>query len=148
VEELPMEVTDHPTVADWTWPENNINQFNIQVTGYDDYRPLAIYVRDSGGAILAGLTAFTWGGTLRILFLWVDENWRRRGYGTRLLAVAEEEAITRRCKQVVLDTHSFQAPAFYPGRGYTACGVTLDYPVGYQQTTFQKRLGQPQPPTN
>lgn len=25
-------------------------------------------------------------------------------------------------------------------RGYTACGVTEDYPVGFQHFTFQKRL--------
>lgn len=92
------------------------------------------------GAIIAGLTAFTWGGTLRILVLWVHESWRRHGYGTQLLAAAEQEALARGCEHAVVDTHSFQAPQFYPKRGYTVCGLIDDYPVGYQQIVFQKRL--------
>ena len=65
---------------------------------------------------------------------------RRQGYGTQLLQAAEQEAIVRGCEQAVVDTHSFQAPQFYPQKGYTVCTVIDDYPVGYQQLVFQKRL--------
>jgi GNAT superfamily N-acetyltransferase len=135
-----IQVTDQPAESDWHWLEDSINQFNMRLTGYQDYRPLAIFLRDSMGEIIAGLTAFTWGGTLRILFLWVHENWQRQGYGSRLLEAAEQEALARGCKQAVVDTHSFQAPQFYPKKGYTVCGVIDDYPIGYQQIVFQKRL--------
>lgn len=137
---MQIQVTDQPAEVDWHWLEDNINQFNMHLTGYQDYRPLAIFVRDPLGAIIAGLIAFTWGGTLRILVLWVHENWRRHSYGTQLLAAAEQEAWARGCEQAVVDTHSFQAPQFYSNRGYTVCGVVDDYPVGYQQIFFQKRL--------
>jgi GNAT superfamily N-acetyltransferase len=140
VDEVPIQVTDHPAEADWQWLEDNINRLNMHLTGYVDYRPLAVFLRDTNGTIIAGLTAFTWGGTLRILTLWVQENWRRQGYGTQLLTAAEREAQTRGCKQAVVETHSFQAPEFYPDRGYKVCGVTDDYPIGYQHITFQKRL--------
>jgi GNAT superfamily N-acetyltransferase len=140
VEEFQIQVTDQPAETDWLWLEDSINQFNIQLTGYHDYRPLTIFIRDLEGAIIAGLTAFTWGGTLRILVLWVHENWRRQGLGIRLLAVAEQEARTRGCKQAIVETHSFQAPEFYPQRGYSACGLTDDYPVGHQYIAFQKLL--------
>lgn len=140
MDEFPIQVTDHPAETDWQWLEERINRFNIQRTGYDDYRPLAIFIRDSAGVIIAGLSAFSWGGTLRILTLWVDEHWRRHGYGTRLLIAAEQEALARGCKQAVVETHSFQAPLFYPDRGYTACGVTEDYPVGFQHIAFHKGL--------
>jgi GNAT superfamily N-acetyltransferase len=133
--EYQIQVTDQPAEMDWQWLEDN-----IQLTGYHDYRPLAIFIRDTVGAIIAGFTAFTWGGTLPILVLWVHENWRRHGLGTQLLAAAEQEARARGCKQAIVETHSFQAPEFYPERGYTACGVTDDYPVGYQYLAFQKRL--------
>ena len=140
---MQIQVTDQPAEIDWQWLESTIDQFNMHLTGYQDYRPLAIFVRDSLGAIIAGLTAYTWGGTLRILVLWVHENWRKHGYGTQLLAAAEQEALARGCKQAVVDTHSFQAPQFYPQRGYTVCGVIDDYPVGYQEIVFQKRLSAP-----
>jgi GNAT superfamily N-acetyltransferase len=138
--EFPIQVTDHPTETDWQWLEERINRFNIQQTGYDDYRPLAMFIRDSAGGIIAGLSAFSWGGTLRILTLWVDEHRRRQGYGTHLLLAAEQEALSRGCQQAVVETHSFQAPLFYPDRGYTVCGVTEDYPVGFQHITFHKVL--------
>jgi GNAT superfamily N-acetyltransferase len=135
-----IQVTDQPAEPDWHWLEDTINQFNIQRTGYHDYRPLALFLRNPDGAIIAGLTAFTWGGTLRILVLWVHEHWRRHGLGTQMLGAAEQEARARGCKQAMVETHSFQAPLFYPQRGYTACGRTDEYPVGYQYITFQKRL--------
>lgn len=140
MDEFPIQVTDHPAETDWQWLSDSINRFNIQQTGYDDYRPLALFIRDSTGAIIAGLSAFSWGGTLHILTLWVDEQWRRHGYGTRLLTTAEQEALARGCKQAILETHSFQAPLFYPARGYTVSGVTKDFPVGFQHITFHKRL--------
>lgn len=139
---MQIQVTDQPAETDWQWLEGTIDQFNMHLTGYQDYRPLAIFVRDSLGAIIAGLTAYTWGGTLRILVLWVHENWQRHGYGTQLLAAAEQEALARGCEQAVVDTHSFQAPQFYPKCGYTVCGVIADFPVGYQEIVFQKRLSE------
>jgi GNAT superfamily N-acetyltransferase len=140
VDDKQIQVTDQLSGVDWQWLESTINQFNMRLTGYHDYRPLAIFLRDPTGENIAGLTAFTWGGTLRILFLWVHENYQRQGYGTQLLEAAEQEAIVRGCEQVVVDTHSFQAPQFYPQKGYTICGVIDDYPIGYQQIVFQKRL--------
>lgn len=140
MDDYQIQMTAQPSERDWQLIEENLDRFNIQSTGYDDYLPLAILVRDAGGTICAGLTAFTWGGTLRIRSLWVQEDLRKQGYGSRLLEAAEQEARNRGCKQAVLETHSFQAPRFYPARGYTVCGVINDNPVGFQQLTFQKCL--------
>jgi 8-oxo-dGTP pyrophosphatase MutT (NUDIX family) len=40
----------------------------------------------------------------------------------------------------MLDTFSFQGPAFYPRFGYQAYGV-LDYPPGHQRIFLRKQLG-------
>jgi GNAT superfamily N-acetyltransferase len=137
-----LQMTEHPTEADWNFVKEQIDTFNIRTTGYDNYHPIAIFVRDETGAIIAGLTAFTWGRTLSIENVWVYEKWRKCGYGKRLVETAEQEAIARGCKQAVLDTHSFQAPDFYLKLGYSLCGVMEDNPVGYQKLVFQKRLAQ------
>ncbi len=128
--DLPLQKTNHPSEADEHWLEASINQFNIQQTGYDDYEPLVLFIHQADGTRIA----------LRILSLWVQENWRRQGYGTQLLVAAEREACARGCKQAVVETHSFQAPQWYPEQGYTMCGVADDYPLGHQHLTFQKRL--------
>lgn len=133
-------IEDAPSEADVHFVEERIAAYNIAATGYNDYRPLAVFVRDDGGAIMAGLTGFTWGGTLKIEFVWIHEDLRGQGYGSRLIRAAEREAVTRGCQQSVLDTHSFQAPDFYPKLGYVRCGLAEDWPLGHQQSYFHKRL--------
>ena len=93
-----LTIEDAPNEADVRFVEERIDAFNIAVTGYDDYRPLAIFVRDSEGAIIAGLTGFTWGGTLKVEFFWVHEDLRGQGYGSRLMGAAEREAVARGCR--------------------------------------------------
>ncbi len=139
-DDVQIELTEQPAEQDQQRLEDNIDQFNFQITGYHDYRPLAIFVRSPDGMILAGLTGFTWGGTLHIQVLWVQQDIRKHGFGVRLLALAEQEAIARGCQQAVLETHSFQAPVFYSARGYILCGMVDNFPVGHQHLFFQKRL--------
>ena len=118
-----------------------INAFNVAATGLDDGALLGIAVREDGGALVAGLFGWTWGGCGYIEFLWVRENQRGRGLGSRLLAAAEREIGRRGCGQVALSTHSFQAPGFYARFGYQECGRTPAYPRGHDQIHLVKRLG-------
>lgn len=139
-ETLGLTIENDPSEADVRFVEEQLFAHNIAATSYDDYRPLAVFVRDDTGAIMAGLTGFTWGGTLKIEIVWVHDDLRGQGYGSRLVQAAEREAAARGCRQAVLDTHSFQAPDFYSRLGYLRCGMAEDWPVGYQQTYFHKRL--------
>lgn len=136
---IPMLALD-PSPSDLQFVENQINHFNIKTTGYDDYQPLAIFVRDDAQQIIAGLTGFTWGKSCMIGFLWVDAAYRHSGYGTALMQMAEEEARRRGCGVMVVGTHSFQAPDFYPKLGYRTVGIQEDLPEGYQHYSFAKRL--------
>jgi ribosomal protein S18 acetylase RimI-like enzyme len=117
-----------------------IDAHNIAVTGIDDYRALNIFVRDGSGAIVAGISGGTWAGYLQVYNLWVSEGLRGRGYGSRLLAAAEREAVARGCRQVQLDTHSFQAPDFYRKRGYEVCGTFDGIAGGHTRYFLRKRL--------
>jgi GNAT superfamily N-acetyltransferase len=139
-EALSLTVEDAPNEADIRFVEERIIAYNVAATSYDDYRPLALFVRNDQGAIIAGLTGFTWGGTLKIELLWVHETLRGQGYASRLVETAEREAVARGCQHAVLDTHSFQAPDFYPKLGYLRCGLAEDWPLGHQEIYFQKRL--------
>src|SRR5215472_15556426 len=121
--DLPLVIEDAPSADDVDFVASSLDAFNIERTGAHDYRPLAIFLRDDAGTIAGGLTGFTWGGTLKIQYLWLREDWRGQGYGARLLARVEEEARSRGCQQAILDTHEFQAPDFYEKQGYTCCGV-------------------------
>jgi GNAT superfamily N-acetyltransferase len=120
--------------------DQEINAFNAAVTGYYDARLLSIAARSDGGDLRAGLYGWTWGGCGYIELLWVRDDQRGNGLGSRLLAAAEDEIRRRGCDRVALDTHSFQAPSFYTRLGYTECGRTPGYPRGHDSIHLIKRL--------
>jgi GNAT superfamily N-acetyltransferase len=138
--DIEFSLEDEPAPEAVAYVEEHLNEFNFATTGITDGRDLAIFARDSSGAILAGLCGHTWGGTCKVRLLWVDEPKRRSGLGSRLLAAAEEEARRRGCTQVVLSTHSFQAPDFYRRHGFTEVGRNPDHPRGHSNIFLLKRL--------
>jgi ribosomal protein S18 acetylase RimI-like enzyme len=133
-------VEDHPNPRDLDFLEDQINAYNVAITGIVEWYPLAIFVRDQGGAIVAGINGGMWGGYLEIKNLWVREDLRGRGYGKRLLLAAERQARARGCTQVLLDTHDFQAPEFYKRLGYTVFGVFEGIGGRYNRYYLRKKL--------
>jgi len=131
---------EEPLPRDLERLEQEINQFNYRTTGFHDGRSLAAFLRDESGALRAGLAGHTWGGCCEVRFLFVRESERRTGLGTALLRAAEHEARARCCDQVVLSTHSFQAPAFYRRHGYVEVGRAPGYPRGHAQIYLRKGL--------
>ncbi len=137
---MKLELTDTPRKSELERLETHINAYNIARVGADDFRPLALFVRDDAGELAAGLSGYTWAGFCEIQFLWVAEALRGRGHGRRLLGAAEGEAGTRGCRVVLLHSYSFQAPEFYRKLGYEEVGRADDCPPGEAHFYFSKRL--------
>jgi GNAT superfamily N-acetyltransferase len=141
-----LTVEECPNPADLDYLNDRLNAFNCDATGYHDGRWLVILARDprqpphAAEGIVAGLHGFTWGGVCEVKTLWVREDARGRGLGRRLLAAAEAEAHARGCRQLVLSTHSFQAPDFYRRLGYAIVGMVEDYPTGHRSYWLVKAL--------
>lgn len=119
---------------------DEIGRFNLETTGIAEFHELLRADYDDNGHLLAGVYGWSWGGTCWIEALWVRKDVRRRGVGSRLLAAAEEEARRHGCEQLALDTHTFQAPAFYQRHGFEVVGVLADYPKGHSKLFLRKRL--------
>ncbi len=137
---IELSLTDDPDRDDVQFLDDRLYEFNAAATGLRDGRLLAIFVRNAERAIIGGLYGWTWGGCCEIKTLWVHEEWRGRGLGTKLLAAAENEAIARGASQLVLDTHSFQAPRFYQRLGFEAVGSLSGCPTGHEKIYMRKAL--------
>jgi GNAT superfamily N-acetyltransferase len=120
--------------------DERIFEFNVQATGFKDGRPFAGVVRDEAGNIVAAVNGHTWGRCCHVVHLWVHERMRGQGHGSTLLRAAEDEALRRACTQVLLLTHSFQAPEFYQRLGYVRKATIDNYPQGHAQHVYVKRL--------
>jgi GNAT superfamily N-acetyltransferase len=135
-------VNTEPTPDEVQYLEDRLYEFNSAATGITDGELLAIFVRDDKDRIVAGICGNTWGGCLEIRQLWVDEARRKQGLGTRLFVAAEQEARRRGCRQILLTTFTFQAPAFYAKHGFEVLATVDDHPRGYQHLLLRKRLEQ------
>ena len=119
---------------------DRIYEFNSEATGYFDGKPLGASIRNEAGEVIAGFSGHTWGGCCEISHLWVSEHHRGQGLGTTLLRAAEAQALRRGCLQVVLTTHSFQAPEFYARLGYEQKYAIEGRPKGHSNIVFVKLL--------
>jgi len=130
-----------PTAAEIEFLEARLYEFNSRTTGIVDALGLSVFGRDAAGEVIAGLCGHTWGGCCEIRQVWVREASRGRGLGRRLLELAEAEARRRGCTQIVLATHSFQAPEFYRKLGFEIVHSLPDYPRGNRHLHLRKLLG-------
>ena len=135
----PFTILENPDRDEIQFLDERIDEFNLSTTGITDVRLLTIIVRE-GEEIVAGLYGWTWGTCCEVKTLWVHERLRGRRLGTRLMGAAEAEARRRGASQIVLSTHSFQAPAFYERLGFAPVGYVEDYPIGHQSIFLRKRL--------
>lgn len=135
-----LRVDEEPSPADVAALHERLYRYNAAVTGCDDGRWLTIVLRDEAGEIQAGLHGWTWSRTGFVDTLWVREDLRRRGLGARLLATAEAEAARRGCREMHLNTHSYQAPGFYLRLGYTVIGELPGWPRDTTRLFLRKEL--------
>ncbi|CAB3754864.1 acetyltransferase [Burkholderia sp. MSh2] len=115
-------------------------RFNESRAGSNDFRPLAVLATDDTGAVVGGLWGSTAYGWLHVDLLVVPEAARGQGAGTRIMDLAEREAVARGCHGAWLDTFDFQARPFYEKRGYVRFGELADYPVGHARIFLTKKL--------
>jgi len=80
-----------------------------------------------------------WNG-MEIQTLWVDESQRNKGWGSKLMQAAENEATKRGCTLAYTNTFTWQAHEFYKKLGYVLYGELKDFPMGNSLYYFQKKL--------
>ncbi|WP_411754092.1 GNAT family N-acetyltransferase [Serratia sp. (in: enterobacteria)] len=136
---MKINLTDTPDPQDEEFVIDSLWAHNHQ---YDavDIHPLFLTITDDDGQIVAGLVARTWWGGLEVQYLWVGDEYRKKGYGRDLMLQAEQEAVKRGCHMAYVDTFSFQAQAFYEKLGYQPYGNLAGYAHRHTRIYLAKNI--------
>ncbi|RAR43649.1 N-acetyltransferase [Paenibacillus sp. MDMC362] len=111
--------------ADLNYVRNEMIKYNLKHFPDDlkgRYQEVNLLLRNADDQIMGGIVGEICWNWLEIHYLFVDEPFRKSGYGTKLLREAEKLAIDKQCEFVKLDTLSFQALDFYIKQGYEVYG--------------------------
>lgn len=128
-----MKFTVSEKYADIAYIHDRLYRYNLSKTGKpfspDVHAPelpgmKALLLADDAGKTLGGAV---WrptdgGSTFFVEFLWVAEEARGTGAGSRLMAGLEKLARGLACRCIKLTTNTFQAPGFYRKLGFTVIG--------------------------
>ncbi|AWQ19197.1 MULTISPECIES: GNAT family N-acetyltransferase [Pantoea] len=137
---MQITLTDKVTSKDQDELRLGLNAHNSKFFDVDLIKPLGLFICDSQGKKLAGLTGTTTGNWLRIDLLWVSDSLRGQGTGSQLVLAAEKEARQRGCRFAQVDTASFQARPFYEKLGYHVRLTLGDYIHHHQRHYLTKIL--------
>lgn len=135
--ELRIVAVDNP---EWAIIGGGIHTFNIEQAGDDNGQMLCFLLQGADQEITGGVIAATHWNWLYIDLMWIKDEFRGQGYGTRLLAMAEEKGRELGARNAYLDTFTFQAPGFYQKHGYQIFGELQDFPTGHQRYYLTKEL--------
>jgi ribosomal protein S18 acetylase RimI-like enzyme len=98
-------------------------------------------IKNSEDKIIAGINSkmYCW-NCLYIDSLWVDADYRKFGFGTKLLNEVEMIARKRCCRLIHLDTFDFQAKDFYIKQGYKVFGILDNCPENHRRYYMKKDI--------
>lgn len=136
-----IDLTDTPAPEAFQQLLSQLVRFNEAAVGNTQSRPLAVLVSDpQTERVIGGLWGRTHWRYLYTDMLFLPEALRRKGLGTRLMQLAEEEAVRRGCHGAWVDTYDFQARGFYERLGYRVFGILEGEPPVYPRFFLKKAL--------
>lgn len=118
-----------------------LRAFNRTFLGETGHEPIAVEVIGPDGDIVGGASGSLHLGWLFVDVLWLPEDLRGYGVGTRILGALEAEAIRRGAHRALLSTMTFQAENFYVKQGYLECGRLENFAAGHDRLFMTKTLG-------
>ena len=140
-DETTLSLTDAPDDDEQAVITEGLRAYNEAQAGHSDSRPLNILARDpETRKVVGGLLGRTSLGLLRVDRFFLPEGLRRNRLGSRILAMAEQEATRRGCTRAVLSTLHFQAPGFYLKQGWEVAARIDCAPPGHTRFYMTKKL--------
>lgn len=130
-----MKIVQQWVQEDSDYIREKVIEYNQKYLADEEKTPsekVSFIVRNEKEEIVGGVTAITFWHHVHVDFLWVSEEYRHEGYGSKLIKLIEEFAIEKGCRLINLDT--------YKKHGYKVIGVSEDHPKGHNHYYLEKRL--------
>lgn len=121
--------------------EERLEDFDESYITYKMDGEIQIGIEDDG-KLVAGLDAcITNFKILYVSTVFVDEEYRRKGLGARLMREMEKRAAAMGVNMIRLDTYDWQGKEFYEALGYECVGHYENKEDGFSEYFYLKRLG-------
>lgn len=122
---------------------DGINAYNDSQTDRileEIQQKVELVAKNDADEIIGGIFGYVnYYAGFKINTLWMREDTRKTGLGTKLLRNAERKAKELGAKIAILDTFSFQAEDFYIKNGYEVFGRINEFPKENQSFIFLKK---------
>ena len=121
--------------------EERLEDFDESYITYKMDGEIHIGIEDDG-KLVAGLNAYI--TNFKILYVstvFVDEEYRRKGLGARLMREMEKRAAAMGVNMIRLDTYDWQGKEFYETLGYECVGHYDNKEDGFSEYFYLKKLG-------
>jgi ribosomal protein S18 acetylase RimI-like enzyme len=136
-------ISDTPSIEEILFIEKALEDYNLEQTQGEFVQPgieINLVLKNSEGTVVGGVTSSTVYHVIHLEVLWVDDAYRKFGFGRDLVLVAEGIGFQNDCITSQTWTFSFQGPGFYQKIGYKLLGTYDGYPGGLTELVFMKRL--------
>ena len=120
--------------------ETRLDLYDENYITYKMNGTIQIGIEDDG-KLIAGLDACV--TAFKILYVstvFVDEKYRRKGVGERLIREMEKRALEMGVNTIRLDTFNWQGKDFYEALGYECVGQYENAEDGFAEYFFLKRI--------
>ncbi len=120
---------------------DELMEYNKSQVGAYERKPFSIYIKDTYGKVIAGLTGVALVNyDCLVNIVAVDPAHRRQGYGRQIFSALDTFATEQKCTNIRLETADFQARGFYEKMGYQMVAEIPRSFLGHTSFVMQKKL--------
>lgn len=131
-------VDNSPSPSDDKIIRDGIVNFNSQII-HDKATHFSVFVKENA-RIIGGALIWEHSDALYIDVIWCDENYRKKGIGSKILTMIDDEAANKDLSKIFVDTYAFQAQDFYKKHGFYCIGTIPQYLLGHDRMFMRKDI--------